>query len=111
MIHLPQQKIQETIQNEISTYPKISGVHATNICTILDLECPPQKSFAAMYDASDGYTKFTYSKEHVDYFFRMHGNELVYSTSLEPTIWKTFDENWSKDNGFPKTCIFPTDNL
>lgn len=70
------QKIQETIQNKISSYPKISEVHTKNICAILGLECTSQKSFAAMYDSSDGYAKFTYSKEHVDYFLRIHNNDL-----------------------------------
>ena len=97
-----QQEIQESIQNEISNYPQITGVHAENICTILDLECSSEKSFPAIYDSDDGYTKFIYTKEHVDYFFRIHGDELIYRTSVHPSIWKTFDENWAQDVDYLK---------
>lgn len=97
-----EQQLQESIQNEISRYPKITGVHAENICTILDLKCPPGKSFPAIYDSDDGYMKFTYTKEFVDYFFNVHGNELVYRTSVNPSVWKTFDENWAEDVDYLK---------
>ncbi len=128
---LAEQKIRESIQNAISKSPKITGVHAQNICEILDLECPSNKTFQAVFDPNDGYTKFTYSKSRVntsvvDYNFRIIDNELEYKTNRNPTEWRTFgDDSWmwdddltsnvsiqSKSYDYEDVCGFPvTDEM
>ena len=101
-----QEIITESIQNELSTYPQITGIHAENICTILDIECSPDQVFSAIYDSSDEYLKFTYSKNHVDYFFRIQGDELSYKTSMNPAVWRTYGENWVRDVDYMKPVSF-----
>ena len=98
---LTEQQIHKSIQNEISKSPQITGIHAQNICTILDLECSSDKTFLAVFDSNDGYTKFTYSKLGdagtftADYFFRINNDELEYKTSRNPTEWTTYgDDSW-----------------
>lgn len=101
-----QKTIQESVQDEISKYPEITGIHAENICTILDIECSSDQSFSAIYDSSDGYLKFTYSKNHVDYFFKIHDDELSYKTSVNPVVWRIYDENWVRDVDYMKPVSF-----
>ena len=106
---LTEQEISKSIQNEISKSPKITGVHAQNICKILDVGCPSNKTFQAVLDTNDGYTKFTYSQIGVantfsgDYHFRIIDNELDYKTPRNPTEWITFvdadfDGSWMWDD-------------
>lgn len=102
---LTEQEVLESIQNEISESPKITGVHAQNICEILDLECAPDASFQVTFDPNDGYVKLTYSKLQPvdtfseDYRFRINDSELEYKTNHNPTEWRTFgDDSWMWDD-------------
>ena len=99
---LTEQETRELIQNEISKFPQIAGVHAQNIYTILDLECLPQMSFHAVYDPDDGYTKFRHTTpDGMWYEFRVIDDDdddddaLEYKSNLHPTEWITFgDDSW-----------------
>ncbi|MGY5148409.1 MAG: hypothetical protein ACW9W4_10465 [Candidatus Nitrosopumilus sp. bin_7KS] len=71
---LTDREIRELIQKEISKSSQITGIHAQTICKIIELYCSDQKSFYAILDSSDGYTKFRYSQDGMDYYFRILGD-------------------------------------
>ena len=93
---LTEQEIRESIQNEISKSPKITGVHAQTVCEILDADCSDQTSFHAVYDPDDGYTKFGHTTpDGMWYEFRMIDDELEYKSDANPAEWMTFgDDSW-----------------
>ena len=92
---LNEQQIQESIQKEVSKSPKITGVHAQNICILLGLVCSPETSFDAVFDSSDGYIKFAYSKTNdMQYDFRIIDDVVEYKTNSFPTTtWMILDDN------------------
>lgn len=91
---LTEQEIRESIQNEILKSPQITGVNAQTICKILEIDCSDQTSFHAAFDLTDGYTKFAYSQNDMQYNFRITDDVLEYKTNRNPDEWMMYEDIW-----------------
>ena len=91
---LNEQQIQESMQKEVSKSPKITGVHAQNICMILELICTSDKIFPAAFDPDDGHAKFSYTAANgIQYSFRLLDDHLQYKTNRGLSEWRTVGDD------------------